>query len=60
MSWEKVLKAEPIAGPFNNQEEASEHIMFNTDHLKNSRSRSGPTYEAREENGQWFVYERVI
>ena len=57
MSWKDILKAEPIAGPFDNQEEASEHIMFNTDHLKNSREGKYPRYVASEKNGKWYVYE---
>ena len=42
-----------IAGPFNDKEEASSHIMFETDHLQ----RTSKKYIALEKNGQWFVHE---
>ena len=65
MTWEDVLKREsisdPIAGPFNTEEEAWNYIIMETDHLKNVQKmprwkKDAPTYETKERDNKWYAY----
>ena len=47
---------ESEAGPFESRQEASSYIMFETEHLQPN----GKKYEAKESNGEWFVYEKMM